>query len=240
MESWREEPKGQTFMTGRLVVGLFILLQGVLIALSWYDVIPAISLWEYWPVILILIGVLKVVQPGASRIGGFILAGVGGLLLGDNLDLYDIDFRDVFPFLLILLGLFLVSSAFRRKAVTAQGGVDTSSTIDAFAVLGGVRRVSSSQNFRGGSAGAIMGGCEIDLLQAAIAEGSEAVIDVFAMWGGVEIAVPQGWSVSVQGFPLLGAFEDHTVAPVGGSSQRLVIRGMVIMGGVDVKHRLGN
>lgn len=237
MESWNQEPKGRMFMTGRLVVGLFILAQGILIALSWYDVIPTISLWEYWPVILILVGLLKVVQPGASRIGGFILAAVGGVLLGDNLDLIDVDFRDVFPFLLILLGLFLVSSAFRRRAPRSE--TDASSTIDAFAVLGGVRRVSSSQNFRGGSAGAIMGGCEIDLLQAAIADGGEAVIDVFAMWGGVEIAVPQGWSVSVQGFPLLGAFEDHTLPPVGGSNQRLVIRGLVIMGGVDVKHKLG-
>lgn len=238
MDSWREEPQGRTFLTGRLVVGLFLLLQGVLIALSWYDLIPPISLWVYWPVILILIGVLKVVQPGASRIGGFILAGVGGLLLGNNLDLYDIDFRDLFPFLLIVLGLFLVTSAFRRRLPPGQA-TDASSTIDAFAVLGGVRRVSSSRSFRGGSAGAILGGCEIDLRQASIAEGGEAVIDVFAMWGGVDIAVPQGWSVSVQGFPLLGAFEDHTVPTLGGeSTQRLVVRGLVIMGGVDVKHTL--
>lgn len=237
MESFREETTGRTFSSGRLIVGLFLLLQGVLIALSWYDLIPSISLWEYWPVILILVGALKVVQPGASRIGGFLLAGIGGLLLGDNLDLYDIDFRDLFPFLLILLGLFLVIGAFRRRPGPSSSA-DSSSTIDAFAVLGGVRRAASSQTFRGGNVGAVLGGCEVDLRQAAIPEGAEAVLEVFAMWGGVDIAVPQGWSVSVQGFPLLGAFEDHTTPPFGGSSQRLVVRGLVIMGGVDVKHKL--
>ena len=80
---------------------------------------------------------------------------------------------------------------------------------------------------------AIMGGCEIDLRQAAIAA-DEASIDTFAMWGGIKIKVPQTWNVILQGFPFLGGFDDKTVKPSDPSAKRLVIRGTAIMGGVEI------
>ena len=57
------------------------------------------------------------------------------------------------------------------------------------------RRLARQQlaAFRGADLIAVMGGCEIDLRQAAI--NGEAVIDVFCMWGGIEIRVPEDWTV---------------------------------------------
>ena len=57
------------------------------------------------------------------------------------------------------------------------------------AILGGFQRSENSQEFQGGDLMAIMGGCEIDLRQAAIAA-DEAAIDTFALWGGIKIKVP--------------------------------------------------
>jgi predicted membrane protein len=78
-----------------------------------------------------------------------------------------------------------------------------------------------------------MGGCEIDLRQAAI--DGEAVIDVFALWGGIEIRVPDDWTVIGQVTPFMGGYDDKTRSRPGSGAHRLVIRGMVVMGGVEVK-----
>jgi predicted membrane protein len=100
--------------------------------------------------------------------------------------------------------------------------------------MGGINRGTNSQAFQGGTAMAVMGGCEIDLRHASL-EGGRAVFDTFAMWGGVEITVPEDWAVESHVVPLLGGFEDKTRQPIN-AKQRLVVTGIAIMGGVGVKN----
>jgi hypothetical protein len=56
------------------------------------------------------------------------------------------------------------------------------------------------------------------------------------MWGGIEILVPPEWSVVSMGTPILGAFEDKTRPPQQAGGPRLVVKGVVIMGGVEIKN----
>ena len=79
-----------------------------------------------------------------------------------------------------------------------------------------------------------MGGCEIDLRQASI--DGEAVIDVFALWGGIEIRVPEDWTVVSRVMPILGGVEDKTRPPQTAAGKRLVVRGFVVMAGVEMKN----
>ena len=81
------------------------------------------------------------------------------------------------------------------------------------AILSGVNRGNNSPAFRGGDLTAVMGGCEIDLRQAAI--NGDATIDVFAMWGGIEIRVPGNWTVAFHVTPDLGGVEDKTRPSLG-------------------------
>ena len=79
-----------------------------------------------------------------------------------------------------------------------------------------------------------MGGCELDLTEADIVH-SPAIIDAFVMWGGIEIYVPDKWEVVGEVVPFMGGFEMKTGA--GSPERRLIVRGGVVMGGIEIKRR---
>lgn len=222
----------------RLFVGLAFVGAGALLALDRFTQLEVGPLWRFWPLALIVFGLSRLLQPEDGRTGGVIPLVVGTWLLGNNFGWWYLRFNDLIPFLIILVGLLILSRALggpRRRY--DSGAVGDDSRIDAFSMMGLVRRATRSPAFLGGSANAIMGACEIDLRQATLAEGG-AVIDCFAMWGGIQIAVPDGWSVSLEGMPIMGSFEDKTLQSPLGSPNRLVIRGVALMGAVEVGHRL--
>ena len=108
--------------------------------------------------------------------------------------------------------------------------------VDVFAILGGFERRITTPAFRGGEVTAIMGGCSLDLRNSSIDPVTgEAVINVFAVWGGVTLKVPPDWTVVLHGTPIMGGFEEKTVPPPDGS-KRLIVRGYAIMGGVEVRN----
>ncbi|MGW4206707.1 DUF1707 SHOCT-like domain-containing protein [Lentzea sp. NPDC004789] len=82
---------------------------------------------------------------------------------------------------------------------------------------------------------AVMGGIDLDLTNAHFAE-AEVTISVFAFWGGVDIRVPDDINVKVEGFGIMGAFENRAPArPHIPGAPTVRITGLAIMGGVDVK-----
>lgn len=227
---------GEQRVTPQLVIGLLVIAVGVVLTLDNFGLVRAAEYLRFWPAGLIIIGLLKVFyarhgEPGA--VGGLFFAAVGTWLLLDELALIRVDIRDVWPALLVAGGGYLVWQALARPR-SADAADDTSALVSAVSVLSGVTRSNSSSAFRGGDLTAVMGGCEIDLRQAAI--DGEAVIEVFALWGGIEIRVPDDWTVESRVVPLLAGVEDKTRPPRGGSRHRLVLRGLVVMAGVEVKN----
>jgi len=217
----------KSWLTPRLLVGLAFITFGIIFTLDNLDIIESGSVSDYWPVVIIAIGLLKLMQGGA-RVGGIVLTLLGVLLLGDTLDY--IRMRDFFPMFIAAAGLFLIWGAFRRPAATGANGGEQA--INAFALMGGVERRSASNELRSGELTAIMGGCELDLTNAK-PEAKEITIETFALWGGVAIKIPHDWGVISRVTPIMGAFEDKT-RPVADPKHWLIVNGMAIMGGVEV------
>jgi hypothetical protein len=225
-----EEPAPDFRVTPRLVIGLAIMLAGFLLALDSLGFADAGQVFRWWPLALIAVGVTKLLGNASQRSGAFLLIMLGAALLALNLGLLS------FPRVAAIV-LFLVGARIAWKALvprTAVPGSDGGSTLDVVAIMGGSKRGLSGTDFKGGQAFAFMGGSEIDLRRATMA-GDEAVLDIFVLWGGVEVKVPEDWEVVSRGLPLLGGYVDNTRHSPG-AQKRLVVTGMAIMGGVEVKN----
>jgi predicted membrane protein len=223
-------------INGRLVAGALLIFFGVIFTLDNMGVLDAGDVLSWWPVILIAVGALKVIQPPheGHRKLGYVLIALGVFF---QLQIFGLThMRSAWPFVLVVIGGFLVWRALGRSS--GPPTAESSSQLSEFAVMGGVHRVVESSDFRGGEATAIMGAVELDLRGSTIAT-SPAVIDVFAMWGGIEITVPPEWKVDVKAMPILGGLENKARSTVRDSSlptQELVIRGTAIMGGIEIKN----
>ncbi len=220
--------------TGRLFLGLAVMLFGLALALDNFGLFQLRYLLRFWPVALIAVGAARLAR--STRQGGppdgLVMASIGTLLLLMTLGV--LQFKQAFALFLFALGGVMVLRAVRRGTGgdPSPGGTER---VDAFALLGGVQRVSRSIDFRGGSVSATLGGCDIDLRQANILDGETAVLDALALMGGVEVRVPEDWTVETRGMAVLGGFEDKTRRPLD-DRKRLVVTGLAVLGGVEVKN----
>jgi predicted membrane protein len=221
--------------TPQALVGVIVIVVGVLFTLDNLNLIDATDYLQYWPAGLVAVGLLKLWQArhGQGIVGGLFLVGLGSWMLLERIVAIQIRLHDVWPLFFVGVGGYMVWKGFgsARRVRTA----DSNARVSALAVMAGVVRGNNSPVFEGGDLTAIMGGCEIDLREASIAPGTEAVIDVFAFWGGIEIKVPDDWTVVSRVTPLMGGLEDKT-RPPSTSTKRLALRGIAIMGGVGVKN----
>lgn len=248
-----------------LFAPLLLIALGVIFLLDQFHVSQAGSVFAYfWPVIIILFGVEMLSgRPSNDRlVCGLLAVGVGVAWVMENLGYWSFDVARLWPLVLICVGLMLLFRSGNRTTIGIFGvggrryrrrwgydGGDTPSaggsggptpgneaTLDGVAVLGGVQRRITAQDFRGGRVVAFFGGFNLDLTRANIA-GDAAVLDLSALFGGGEVRVPDTWIIDMQGQALLGGYSDetHQQAPAPGA-KRLIVQGTAVFGGVVIKN----
>jgi predicted membrane protein len=209
-----------------IVVGSFLLLE----KMGW---LPSGFVLHFWPMIFVVVGIVKLVYAG-GRPTGAVLVGVGVLLQLREMDVIHLNLWDLWPVLIIVAGLAMLWQALWREAPAVTGDPQ----FDAFYVFGGGDRQISSNNFKGGRLMAIFGGYKVDFNHAEI-EGDKAVLEANAIFGGGEIRVPEHWHIVQQGVGIFGAYEDktrHFQPDPSKPTKTLVIRGVAIFGGIEVKN----
>jgi hypothetical protein len=224
--------------TARLFVGLGITAFGVVLLLERLGISHAAErLLRLWPAALIVFGAVLVLQalrgvpmrigPGYGRRHGSFLR-------------------------LVIWGLVL-SAIFSRFVSSHSYDVvhaDTPAHTQLLSLMNGDQRASITDSFRRADMTAVMGGTSLDLRHAVMVPGQEATVEVFALMGGAVVRVPDDWQVDVQITPVMGAVKnergrprsaaagagfDDGDAPVAGAAPRLIIKGIVVMGGLVVK-----
>ena len=192
-----------------------------------------------WENVFIIIGLVLLSSRENFRKGLIFLA-IGVFLNLDNWFNVDVNIFDLWPIALVFIGIALIT---RNKGSEDKSrhdkttGIFDADKIDDTAIFGGGDKVVNSQSFKGGMLTAIFGGSNIDLTQAKLAEGNQ-VIDVFFVFGGSKIRVPQDWQVEMNVTGIFGGMSDKRkfVDPEINAGKRLYIKGTAIFGGADVSN----
>jgi hypothetical protein len=180
-----------------------------------------------------VIGVTKIVYAG-GRPTGVVLVALGVFLQLSEMGITRLNFWDLWPVTIIVAGVAMLWQALRKEAP----GVSANPHFDAVYVFGGGDRQINTKNFNGGSLFAIFGGYKVDFRNADI-DGDQAVLDASAIFGGGEIRVPETWLISVKGVGVFGAYEDktrHVQPDPSKPTKTLVIRGIAMFGGIEIKN----
>jgi len=136
-------------------------------------------------------------------------------------------FRRLFFWALIVgVGTFL----FRQNRQKAAAGKK-----HFLVTLGGGEFRAAGDEFNEAVVSVMMGGAVVDLRNAGMGA-MPRQLDVMALMGGVQVIVPEDWTVRMDVRPMMGGARDSRTGAAGRSGQPdLVISGRVIMGGVEVR-----
>ena len=215
----------------RLALGVGIIALGVAALLGSLNLINFKDIFStFWPLLLISAGlVLALENLRQNYIWAAVLILFGTTAQLNTLGIADMNFWELFwPVVLIAIGWSVLSQRTKFNSL----GTDNVS-----AILSGAETKNHSQDYQGGKATAVLGGCSIDLTKANIKK--EATLEVLAIMGGVELRVPENWEVKVSIMSILGGAENKTISPQSSSKTKppvLNVVGTAVMGGIEIKN----
>lgn len=132
---------------------------------------------------------------------GFLLVGLGVVLLLDKLDVMDFGefFSTFWPLILIGIGLKLVLN--RNSGGSAESKKETltlnEKNVKYSKVFGDVKLQVNNQDFNGGSISVMLGEIDLDLAKSNIKEG-EKILRLSGVIGEISVLLPETLKVSVK------------------------------------------
>lgn len=248
----KPEPKRNRIWAGMFVIAVGLLFLADRLGASFPE-------WLFsWPMILIAFGLFAGIRHGFRSGGWIVLLIIGSIFLFDQV--YD-GSVDLIPFLLpgllIIIGLLIALRPWRNKRHPHHGGCGSfrerrrhyresrgdresmpanEDFLEAVSVFGGSQKNIFSKNFKGGDVTAIFGGNDLNLTQADFT--GTVVLEVVNIFGGTTIMVPSNWQIKDEMVNIFGGTDDKRAAvpPADQPSKILIISGVSVFGGVEIKN----
>lgn len=133
---------------------------------------------------------------------------------------------------LVYSGAPPVTAPQQNSQIDTAGAAEETDTL--VGILGGTTRSGPWRVRRKTQAYALLGGMELDMTEAVF---DAPVVEISGFWclGGLEITVPEGMEVRNHVMGILGGAEIKQVGEPDPSAPVLVLKGVAMLGGVEVK-----
>lgn len=224
---------------GRIWIGVALIVVGMLIFLNNFQfTIFSLDLFS-WPIILLLIGIIILLNERDSFFG-LILVVVGGV--GVASDILNISFKHVFidywPVLLILLGIYTVLLAFTKSTDNKIETIELNDNqLDIFSIFSDRTKFIRSNNFKGGKITSILGELNVDLNQCKISD-EKIEIDVLTLMGATKLLMPKDWEVINKTTTIFGGFDyqrGRSMQDINPEDKVVILKGLILFGGGEIK-----
>ncbi|MEN8154133.1 MAG: DUF5668 domain-containing protein [Acidobacteriota bacterium] len=227
--------------SGPWIVGSIFIVAGVLWVLRNFGKVD-LNLREWWPLILIGVGLITMVNhKNFLSFSGWLLISLGGifLLTTNNIVGWNLIWR-FWPAVLIVIGLSIVLGhkvPGGYKSTPGSGKIKGSgdNRISGLALFSGFERVVTARSFKGGRITALFGGAEIDLKNAEL-DPNGASLELTALFGGIDIKIPEKWNIELHSSAVFGGVGNKTVNEHREGDKGMTISATALFGGIEIKN----
>lgn len=222
----------------RILWGLVFIAAGVIFALNAFEVTNVEVFFDGWWTLFIIIPCGAGIFTEREKFGNFMGLCVGVLLLLSAQNVLDasIIWKILVPVIIIFIGLKMVFGGFfRRKKIKVISELekDGKGAKNGTAVFSGLDMKPDGETFYGGAMTAVFGGVECDLRGAIIER--DCVIDAVAVFGGVDIYLPENVNVKVNSVSIFGGTDHKQHINKDENSVTVYINSTSIFGGVEIR-----
>lgn len=224
--------------TGNIIWGIILILVGGVFALNALGIADIEIFFDGWWTLFIIVPSAIGLINEREKTGNLIGLGIGVFLLLCCRDILDFEmlWKLAVPVIIVLFGLKLILGAiFGEKAnklllESRQNGSDVK---NGCAIFSGQDLNYSGEVFNGAELTAVFGGAKCDLRNAII--NRDCAISATAVFGGIDILVPDGVNVKINSTSIFGGASDknHHVNIPGAVT--LYINATCMFGGVEIK-----
>ncbi len=222
--------------TGHSIGGFLLIAIGGIFLLDSLDVMDfGHFMREWWPIILILVGLSKFRRDRQS--GGLLLIVLGTIFLSATLGIVNFDrIWRFWPLILIGVGIQIIlrsrsNQSFTKKIIRQS----EDEYFNLYGIFNGSDHRIHSKNFKGGEAFVLFGGLDIDLTKAK-ADPDGCNFSFTTIFGGIDIRVPEDWSVVTSGTSIFGGISNKTSSSKDDKITSVNLNGIVLFGGIEVKN----
>ena len=190
---------------GSLIWGILFIIVGLIFGLNAMGITDINIFFRGWWTLFIIIPSLIGVIKESYKVGNYIwlLIGIVLLLSAQGIINFSTIWKLALPIILVIIGLSIIFKDVvgskindKIKELNKQGKTEY------YATFSGEELTFTGSEFKGASLNAIFGGIDINLKDAVIEE--DIVINSTAVFGGVDILVPNNVNVKVKSSSIFG------------------------------------
>ena len=228
------------FNFSSIIWGIILVAAGVIFALNALNITNIDIFFKGWWTLFIIIPCAVSLFTSPDKLSAGIGLAIGVILLLCVRDVieYDMIMKLVVPAIIVIIGVKLIANAFgEKKTKTIEESLrrNADDLEHVFALFTGEEVKCDGKVFRGAEINAIFGGVEYDLRGAVIEP--DCAIKVSAIFGGVDIFVPENVKVRVKSTGVFGGTSNKARRPDDGAENviTLYVSSLALFGGVDIK-----